>query len=78
MNMSRQVARRSGGSRQTLENWSVLQRMKVPSKLLVFPEENHWILDGENSRFFYEQVWDWIDRWIRPGAPDAVKSTRLP
>ncbi|HEU4520607.1 MAG TPA: S9 family peptidase [Thermoanaerobaculia bacterium] len=49
---------------QTLENWSVHQRLKIPSKLLVFPEENHWILDGENSRFFYEQVWDWLARWI--------------
>ena len=50
---------------QTLENWSVLQRQRVPSKLLVWPEENHWILDGENSRFFYQQVWDWIERWTR-------------
>ncbi|HEX6176921.1 MAG TPA: S9 family peptidase [Thermoanaerobaculia bacterium] len=50
---------------QTLENWSVLQRQRVPSKLLVWPEENHWILNGENSRFFYQQVWDWIDRWIK-------------
>jgi dipeptidyl aminopeptidase/acylaminoacyl peptidase len=49
---------------QTLENWSVLQRQRIPSKLVVFPEENHWILNGENSRFFYEQVWDWIDRWV--------------
>lgn len=36
---------------QTLENWSVLQRMRVPSKLIVWPDENHWILKGENSRF---------------------------
>ncbi|MGH9915375.1 MAG: S9 family peptidase, partial [Pyrinomonadaceae bacterium] len=28
---------------QTLENWSVLQRLKIPSRLIVFPEENHWI-----------------------------------
>lgn len=50
---------------QTIENWSVLQRQRVPSKLLVWPEENHWILNGENSRFFYQQVWDWVERWIR-------------
>ncbi len=49
---------------QTLENWSVLQRMKVPSRLLVWPDENHWILNGENSRVFYQQVWEWLDRWI--------------
>jgi dipeptidyl aminopeptidase/acylaminoacyl peptidase len=48
----------------TLEMWSALQRMKVPSKLLVWPDENHWILNPENSRFFYTQVGDWIERWI--------------
>ncbi len=39
---------------QTLENWSVLQRLRIPSRLIVFPEENHWIQKGENSRFFYK------------------------
>ena len=41
---------------QTLENWSVLQRLRVPSRLLVWPEENHWILKAENSRKFYREV----------------------
>jgi dipeptidyl aminopeptidase/acylaminoacyl peptidase len=44
--------------------WATLQRQKVPSKLLVWPEENHWILNGENSKFFYQTVWDWIARWV--------------
>jgi dipeptidyl aminopeptidase/acylaminoacyl peptidase len=48
----------------TFEMWSALQRMRVPSKLLVWPEENHWILNGENSRFFYQQVAEWLDRWV--------------
>ncbi|MBI1760275.1 MAG: S9 family peptidase [Acidobacteria bacterium] len=48
----------------TLENWSVLQRMRVPSKLLVFPEENHWVLKGENSRFWYGEVHAWLKRWL--------------
>ncbi|MBC8024826.1 MAG: S9 family peptidase, partial [Steroidobacteraceae bacterium] len=47
----------------TLEYWSALQRMQVPSRLLVFPDENHWVLKGENSRFFYEEVGAWLDRW---------------
>jgi dipeptidyl aminopeptidase/acylaminoacyl peptidase len=49
---------------QSLENWSVLQRMKVPSRLIVFPEENHWILKGENSRFFYSEVHAWLAKWL--------------
>ena len=52
---------------QTLENWSVLQRMRVPSKLIVFPEENHWILKAENSRFFYREVHDWLSRYLSNG-----------
>ena len=49
----------------TLENWSIHQRLRIPSKLLVFPEENHWILRGENSRFFYAEVHDWLERWLK-------------
>ena len=37
---------------QTLENWSVLQRLRIPSRLIVWPDENHWILKGENSGSF--------------------------
>jgi dipeptidyl aminopeptidase/acylaminoacyl peptidase len=48
----------------TLEAWSVLQRRQIPSRLIVFPDENHWILDGENSRFFYREVHAWLERWL--------------
>ena len=47
-----------------LEFWTALQRQRVPSKLFVWPTENHWILNGENSRFFYSQVRDWFQRWL--------------
>ncbi len=49
---------------QTLENWSVHQRLKIPSKLIVFPRANHWILNGEDSRFFYAEVAAWLKRWL--------------
>jgi dipeptidyl aminopeptidase/acylaminoacyl peptidase len=48
----------------SIENWSVLQRLRIPSKLIVFPEENHWILKGENSRFFYAEVHAWLKKWL--------------
>jgi dipeptidyl aminopeptidase/acylaminoacyl peptidase len=50
----------------TLEMWSALQRMKVPSRLLVWPNANHWILNGEDSRHFYEEVHAWLARWVGP------------
>jgi dipeptidyl aminopeptidase/acylaminoacyl peptidase len=49
-----------------LEYWSALQRMKVPSRLVVFPDENHWIQKGENSRLFYAEVAAWLERWLGP------------
>ena len=55
----------------TLENWSALQRMKVPSRLLVWPDENHWILNGENSRHFYEEVHAWLARWLTATPQDG-------
>jgi dipeptidyl aminopeptidase/acylaminoacyl peptidase len=52
----------------SLESWSVHQRLRIPSKLIVFPEENHWILKGENSRFFYSEVHAWLAKWLNNGA----------
>ena len=58
----------------TLENWSALQRMKVPSRLLVWPNENHWISNGEDSRHFYDEVQAWLARWLAPAGGGASRS----
>jgi Dipeptidyl aminopeptidases/acylaminoacyl-peptidases len=49
---------------ETLENWSILQRRRIPSKLLVWPDENHWILNPEDSRHWYGELWDWLAKWM--------------
>jgi len=49
----------------TLEMYSVLSRQKVEARLLVWPDENHWILKGENGRVFYREVADWLARWLK-------------
>jgi dipeptidyl aminopeptidase/acylaminoacyl peptidase len=49
---------------QTLENWSVLQRLQIPSKLIVFPDASHWILKGEDSRYFYGEVRAWLKKYL--------------
>ncbi|HET9861839.1 MAG TPA: S9 family peptidase [Steroidobacteraceae bacterium] len=51
----------------SLEYWAALQRMRVPSRLIVFPDENHWIQKGENSKLFYAQIAAWLDRWLKSG-----------
>jgi dipeptidyl aminopeptidase/acylaminoacyl peptidase len=47
-----------------LEFWTVLQRQDVPSRLIVFPDENHWIVKGENSRYFYGEVHGWLAKYL--------------
>jgi dipeptidyl aminopeptidase/acylaminoacyl peptidase len=54
-----------------IQLWSALQRMRVPSRLIVFPDENHWVMRGENSRFFYNEVHAWLARWLEPGSQGA-------
>jgi dipeptidyl aminopeptidase/acylaminoacyl peptidase len=49
---------------QTLENWSVLQRLRIPSKLIVWEDENHWISRGEDGRFFYQEVRAWLAKYL--------------
>jgi dipeptidyl aminopeptidase/acylaminoacyl peptidase len=58
----------------TLEYWSALQRMQVPSRLIVFPDENHWIQKGEDSRLFYAEIAAWLGRWL---GPEAAKPAGL-
>ncbi|MCC7173557.1 MAG: S9 family peptidase [Bryobacterales bacterium] len=50
---------------QALELWSVLQRRRVPSRLVVFPDENHWVLKGENSRYYYQEVHAWLEKYLK-------------
>jgi dipeptidyl aminopeptidase/acylaminoacyl peptidase len=57
----------------TLEAWSVLQRQKVPSRLLVWPDAWHWILKPEDSRQFYKEVQGWLAHYLN-GAPATTGS----
>jgi dipeptidyl aminopeptidase/acylaminoacyl peptidase len=45
--------------------FDTLQRMKVPSKMLYFPDEGHWVLKPQNSQLWYKTVNDWVDQWTR-------------
>ncbi|HMD74492.1 MAG TPA: S9 family peptidase [Steroidobacteraceae bacterium] len=53
----------------TLENWAVLQRMQVPSRLLVWPDAWHWITKPEDSRHFYAEVHKWLATYLKNGPP---------
>ncbi|MFL6439890.1 MAG: prolyl oligopeptidase family serine peptidase [Terriglobales bacterium] len=46
--------------------FTTLQLLKVPSKMLYFPDEGHWVLKPQNSRLWYKTVNEWVDQWVRP------------
>lgn len=45
--------------------FDTLQRMKIPSKMLYFPDEGHWIMKPQNSQLWYKTVNDWVDQWTQ-------------
>jgi dipeptidyl aminopeptidase/acylaminoacyl peptidase len=47
-----------------LELYGVLQGMGVPSRLVVFPDENHWILSPQNAIYWHWEMQNWLSRYI--------------
>ncbi len=50
---------------QGLSTFTALQRKGIPSKLLYFPDENHWVLKPHNSILWHDTVLDWLDQWTK-------------
>jgi len=48
-----------------LQLFTTLQMLGVPSKMLYFPDEGHWVLKPQNSRLWYKTVNDWVDQWTK-------------
>jgi dipeptidyl aminopeptidase/acylaminoacyl peptidase len=49
---------------QTIAAWSYVQRMQVPGRLLVFHDANHWIMKGEEARYYWAQVHEWLAKYL--------------
>jgi dipeptidyl aminopeptidase/acylaminoacyl peptidase len=49
---------------QALEIYNVYKAMKLPARLVVYPDENHWILKPRNSVHWYGEVLGWLKRWL--------------
>ncbi|MDX2034750.1 MAG: S9 family peptidase [Blastocatellia bacterium] len=48
-----------------IQLFSTLQRRGVPSKLLYYPDEGHWVLKPQNSELWYKTVLGWFDQWLK-------------
>ena len=56
-----------------LGTFTALQRRGVPSKLLFFPDENHWVLSPNNSVQWHEVVLDWLGQWTNTSETNSVE-----
>ena len=45
--------------------FTTLQRLKIPSKMLYFPDEGHWVLKPQNSELWYKTVNGWVDSYLK-------------
>ncbi|MCU0290559.1 MAG: S9 family peptidase [Thermoanaerobaculaceae bacterium] len=50
---------------QGLSTFTALQRKGIPSRLLIFPDENHWVLKPANSIQWHDTVLEWLGRWLK-------------
>lgn len=50
---------------QGMAAFNAAQMMGVPSKLIVFPDECHWILQPQNALFWHREYFDWLDKWCK-------------
>ena len=50
---------------QGISTFTALQRRGIPSRMVYFPNENHWILNSQNSLAWYEEVYQWMNQWTK-------------
>ena len=50
---------------QSLEFFSALQRQGVPSKIMIFPDEGHWVLKPQNAQIWYKTFLDWVGTYVK-------------
>lgn len=53
---------------QSLMAFTALQQRDIPSRLVIYPDENHWVLGPRNSLQWHREVYGWLDRWIGSGS----------
>ncbi len=56
--------------------FDTLQLLGVPSKMLYFPDEGHWVLKPQNSQLWYKTVNAWVDQWTKEGNREEGRGKR--
>ena len=61
---------------QACQAFDAAQIRGIPSRMLLFPEENHWILKPQNALMWHREYFRWLDTWLKPGS-EASKAYKL-
>jgi dipeptidyl aminopeptidase/acylaminoacyl peptidase len=57
-----------------MQLFTAVQRKGIDSKMLIFPDEGHWVLKPQNSHLWFNTVLAWLDKYLQ--APNAQSSSR--
>jgi len=63
---------------QGIAAFTALQRRNIPSRLLIFPDENHWVLKPRNSVQWYDEVFGWFGKYLGGQVPQAPQPVAAP
>ncbi|HEX5884471.1 MAG TPA: S9 family peptidase [Pyrinomonadaceae bacterium] len=60
-----------------MQLFTAVQRKGVDSKILIFPDEGHWVLKPQNSHLWFNTVLDWLDKYLQPtSATESQRTTK--
>jgi dipeptidyl aminopeptidase/acylaminoacyl peptidase len=48
-----------------MQLFTAVQRKGIDSKILIFPDEGHWVMKPQNSQLWYHTVLDWLDKYLQ-------------
>ena len=52
---------------------ALAKALNVPARLVMFPDENHWILKPQNSRLWYREYFAWLEKYVGKGPTKAKR-----
>jgi len=59
---------------QGMQLFTAVQKKGIDSRMLIFPDEGHWVLKPQNSQLWYHTVLDWLDKYLQPGTPQTTRA----
>lgn len=60
-------------SSQAMMAFNAARLRDIPTKMILFPDENHWILKPQNSMLWQREFFKWLDKWLKPGEKAPVQ-----